>query len=218
MSTKQELLSELDSLVQLATEQTEYYKRSNEYLYKGLAGVYLWWRRAKDVAGFLEEQYTLHDILTRNYGGEEKFTQVLRLVWRLDWSGPSKANLQQWSLALREINKEYETNTAAYRTEALEKLVLFIDTKGGVRKLIGADKYFEAADPSTESKAKRKIGRSEEDKQKIEAKHLELGELFFANSAPTISNIQISKPLAVNRKGYGRGLATIASNAGVAPR
>lgn len=84
MDKKQELITELESLVQLATEQTEYYKRSNEYLYKGLAGVYLWWRRAREVAGFLEDQYALHDILTRNYGGEEKFTRVLRLVWRLD--------------------------------------------------------------------------------------------------------------------------------------
>lgn len=99
MKSKQELLSELDSLVQLATEQTEFYKRSNEYLYKGLAGVYLWWLRAREVEGFLTEQYAMHDILSRSYGGEEKFTQVLRLVWRLDWSGPSKANLQQWSLA-----------------------------------------------------------------------------------------------------------------------
>lgn len=207
MNDKQALLSELDSLVQLATEQTEFYKRSNEYLYKGLAGVYLWWLRARQVEGFLTEQYAQHDILGRSYGGEEKFTQVLRLVWRLDWSGPSKANLQQWSLALREIDKEYQTNTAAYKTEAQDKLVQFIDAQGGIRKLIGADKYFEANEPNAEQKSKRRIGRTEEEKLKLESKHLELGELYFASpSAPSISNIETTKTLAVNRKGYAIAL------------
>jgi hypothetical protein len=207
MSTKQELLSELESLVQSAVEQTEWHARTNEYLYKALAGVYLWWRRAREVEGFLEEQYGLHGILTRNYGGEEKFTQVLRLVWRLDWHGPSKANLQQWSLALREVNKEYERNTAAYKTNAQETIAQYIDAKGGVRALIGAVVYFDSAQSEIDKKSKgAKNARPTEDDTKKREKHLELGEAYFASPMSSILSIEVPKAIAVNRMGYAIAL------------
>lgn len=208
MATKQELLKELDELVQVAVDQDYFYKRSNEYLYKGLTGVYLWWRRARDEDKLLEEQYEKYNIRSRDDGGEEKFTRVLRLVWRLDWDDLSKANLQQWSLALRELHKEFETNAPAYKTDAQNKLVLFIESQGGIRKLIGADKYDAQNDgANTEAKSKRKGGgRSAEQQDLIDKKHLELGETYYANSARSIANIVTTKPIPVNRKGYAIAL------------
>lgn len=199
MATKAQLEKELDDIVSLTATQTEYYLRSNQYLYEGFARVYLWWLKAKAVKGFLEEQYEKNKIGGKEHQ-QEKFTRVLRLTWRLDWANESKAKLQQWSLALREIDKEYTSNKDAYRTAPQQKIVQFIVDKGGLRRLIGADKY-DYVDSNTETKSKRKIGRTVEDDAEIEKRHVELGEAYFA-SARAISNIQSTKPIAVNRKGY----------------
>jgi D-ribose pyranose/furanose isomerase RbsD len=211
MQSKQELISELDKIVAHTTEQTIVRRRSNDYLYVGLAWVYLWWVRASKVDGFLEEQYAKFKITGRNTEGEEKFTQILRLTWRLDWADESKATLQQWSNALRKIHTEYTSNSNAYKTNAQEKLVQFIEGKGGLRALIGADKYYIDTNAEVAPKSKSKGGRTADETEIIANKHLELGELHFAN-AKSISSIQTTKPIPVNRKGYALALIKVKRN------
>ena len=204
MNSKQALVKELDEIVELTTKQNYHYVRGRAYLYEGFATVYLWWLKAKEIDGFLEEQYQLHNIGGKEHE-QEKFTRVLRLTWRLDWADESKAKLQQWSNALRKIDEEYKTNKDAYKTDAKKKIVLFIEDKGGLRKLIGADKYDYDGDGNTEKKSKRKPVRSEEDEELIAQRHLQLGEEFF-DSSSSISSIQSNKPILVNRKGYALAL------------
>lgn len=211
MSNKQNLLKELEQIFQHTAEQTAIRTRSNEYLYKGLAWTYLWWVRASKVEGLLEEQYAAHNIGGHSVVGEEKFTRLLRLTWQLDWADDSKATLQQWSLALRKLHNEYESNKDAYKTNAQEKLAQFIDASGGVRKLIGADKSFEDSNNEPIKKSKSKSGRSVEDTELLKSKHLELGVQHFAK-AKSISSIQSSKPIAVNRLGYALALIRAKSN------
>ena len=212
MDKKQALVKELDEIVVLTTKQDYHYVRGRAYLYEGFATVYLWWLKAKEVEGFLEEQYQLHKIGGKEHE-QEKFTRVLRLTWRLDWADESKAKLQQWSNALRKIDEEYKTNKDAYKTEAKKKIVLFIEDKGGLRKLIGADKYDfdDDGNQKGKGKAKSKTGRSNEDEALIAQRHLQLGEEFF-DSTKAISSIQSTKPINVNRKGYA--LALIREKAG----
>jgi len=167
----------------------------------------MWWREAKLVDGLLNELYDKNFIRGQE-SEDEKFTRLIRLTWRLDWADESKATLQQWSLALREIHKEYETNKAAYKTDAQKKLALYIDSVGGIRKLIGADKYYNNVDSTTEKKPKNKATRSAEEEALIEARHLELGETHFA-TARSISTIQSTKPIVVNRKGYALALIRV---------
>ena len=205
MTTKQALLKELEKIFEHTTQQTIFHRRSNEYLYKGLAWVYLWWVKASKVKGLLEEQYTLHNIGGHNVVGEEKFTRLLRLTWQLDWADESRATLQQWSNALRELHKEYESNKDAYRTNAEERLAQFIEASGGLRKLIGADKYYVDENNEPNKKSKSKSGRSEDDAALIESKHLELGVQHFAK-AKAITSIQSTKPISVNRLGYALAL------------
>ena len=81
MTTKQALIKELEKIFEHTTQQTVFRNRSNEYLYKGLAWVYLWWVKASKVKGLLDEQYKLHNIGGHNVVGEEKFTRLLRLTW-----------------------------------------------------------------------------------------------------------------------------------------
>lgn len=206
MNTKQELVKELNEIVELTTKQNYHYVRARNYLYEGFASVYLWWRKAKEIDGFLEEQYKLHNIGGQSHE-QEKFTRVLRLTWRLDWADESRAKLQQWSNALRKLDEEYKKNKDAYRTDAHKKLVLFIKDAGGLRKLIGADKYDLDLDVNTEKKRKGKksVGRSEEEEALIAQKHLQLGAEYFDKATP-ISNIQSSKPILVDRLGYAVAL------------
>jgi hypothetical protein len=205
MTNKQALVKELEKIFEHTAEQTAIRMRSNEYLYKGLAWVYLWWVRASKVKGLLEEQYTQHNIGGHSVVGEEKFTRLLRLTWKLDWNNESRATLQQWSNALRKLHTEFESNKDAYRTNPQERLAQFIDTSGGLRKLIGADKYYEDSNNEAIKKSKSKIGRNAEDTALEDSKHLELGVQHFA-SAKSISSIQSTKPIAVNRLGYALAL------------
>lgn len=214
MTNKQSLVKELDEIVELTTKQNYHYVRGRKYLYEGFATVYLWWLKAKVIDGFLEEQYQLHNIVGREHD-QEKFTRVLRLTWRLDWADESKAKLQQWSNALRKIDEEYRTNKDAYKTDAKKKIVLFIEDKGGLRKLIGADKYDFDDDGNQKNNGKNKGNgksvRSDEDEGLIAQRHLQLGEEFF-DSTKAISSIQSTKPILVNGKGYA--LALIRKKAG----
>jgi hypothetical protein len=214
MTNKQALVKELDEIVELTTKQNYHYVRGRAYLYEGFATVYLWWLKAKQIEGFLEEQYQLHKIGGKEHE-QEKFTRVLRLTWRLDWADESKAKLQQWSNALRKIDEEFKTNKDAYKTDAKKKIVLFIEDKGGLRKLIGADKYDFDDDGNQKGNNKKKGNgksvRSDEDEAVIAARHLQLGEEFF-DSTKAISSIQSTKPITVNRKGYA--LALIREKAG----
>ena len=205
MTIKQALVKELDKIFEHTAQQTMFRSRSNDYLYEGLAWVYLWWLRAGKVKGFLEEQYELHHIGGQDIAGEEKFIRLLRLTWKLDWADHTRATLQQWSLALRKLHTEYETNKDAYRIRPQEQLARFIDTSGGVRRLIGADRYDDTGSNERTTKSKSKPGRSEEDKALLDSKHLEMGVQHFATAKP-ISSIQSTKPIAANRLGYALAL------------
>jgi hypothetical protein len=205
MSNKQALIKELEKIFEHTTQQTIFHRRSNEYLYKGLAWVYLWWVKASKVKDLLEEQYKQHNIGGHNVAGEEKFTRLLRLTWQLDWADETKANLQQWSNALRKLHIEYESNKDAYRTNPQERLAQFIDTSGGIRKLIGADKYYDDGNNEPSKKSKSKSGRSADDEALLESKHLEMGVQHFA-TAKSILNLQSPKSISVNRLGYALAL------------
>ena len=211
MTTKQVLIKELEKIFEHTAQQTVFRNRSNEYLYKGLAWVYLWWVKANKVKGFLEEQYKLHNIGGHSVVGEEKFTRLLRLTWQLDWADDTKATLQQWSLALRKLHAEYEVNKDAYRISPQERLAQFIETSGGLRRLIGADKYYEDGNNEPIKKSKSKSGRSEEDAALLDSKHLEMGVQHFA-TAKSISSIETTKPIAVNHSGFALALIKAKAN------
>jgi hypothetical protein len=207
LKTKAQLKKRLEELKEIAHFQHDADVRSQIYLHKGLAGLYMWWRDAKEHKNYLEELYKENDITIRKTDGVEKFTGVLRLVWNLDWDKSNKASLQMWSLALREIHKEYESNSNAYKTNAEREIVNYIKYKGGINLLIGTDRYYKSLlEFEKPPKNERRLAQDEEDKKRIDLKHLELGELYFEKEATPISKVQITKPFAVNRKGYALAL------------
>lgn len=204
MASKTELLESLDELKEVAAEGTKAYQRSRDFLYKGLVGTYLWWLEAKKIDGFLEELYKNNNLPTTEDGAEEKFTRILRIVWQLDWTPKNAPKLQQWSLVLRELDKEYTNNKAAYKTGAEQKLYNVIDGAGGIRKYIGADKYV-AADLESAKQTGKKDKKNRQqifDGAKIREKHIELGKSYFAQKARTIVNIETEAAIPTTAEGY----------------
>lgn len=211
MASKSELKKVLESLIAEADEITQLYESSQQRLYLNLGSVYLWWRDAKKVDGFLEELYDEHKLVSR--GGEENFTRLVRLVWQMDWSGRQAPKLQNWAKALRGLDQEYKTNKDAYDVaNPQEKIRQFFDAKGGVS---GVGALVTPMQRTDEDEANTKNAKAAQKKTKQEVlsdialieKHNELGELFYAEEAkPIISVSSKSKKIETTRKGYAVAL------------
>jgi hypothetical protein len=214
MANKKELLSKLDELKTIAAESGAAYQRSRDFLYRGLVGTFLWWVEAKKIDGFLEEVYQQSGLAVNEHDKAEKFTRIIRIVWNLDWTAKNAPKLQQWSYVLRELEKEYSNNKAAYKTAATQKLYNLIDGAGGIRAFIGADKYV-AADLASikENRRSNKKGRQQIlDEEKIRSKHLDLGKSYFATKAKPILNIDSKSPIPLTADGYTVALLRKSAN------
>ena len=128
--SKSELRAWLDGLASEAAEQTRLYDSSIVKLHNCLSELYIWWREAKVIEGFLDELYVELNITTKRKS-EENFVRVIRLAWRIDWYGSRGASLQSWSKALKEIHHEYETNKEKYKfkTYKLFEIKMFFITQ-----------------------------------------------------------------------------------------
>ncbi len=191
--TKSELRAELDSLSSEANTQARMYDSSIALLYHCLSSLYVWWREAQQYEGFLEELYEEYGITTRRKN-EENFVRVIRLVWRIDWDGNRGASLQSWSKALREVHQEYETNKEKYSVNAVENIILFIRSKGGVSGLTKNKEDSEDVtndDDSVKKKKKTASRREQENEAKLRVKNKELAELYFEKQAKTITKLDL---------------------------
>ena len=211
MAEKTELLHELDSLLKLADLQSRFHKRSRVMLYEGLVRTYLWWREARNVAGFLDEQYEKNKIKGRDGQGEENFTRLLRLIWRLDWTDSSPATLQQWSLMIRKLHAEYEKNPSLYKQNAKDKLMALVVDAQGIRNFIGMTKREELDDadneaPSANSKRKANSPQQQLDEAEIFKRHLDLAQGYYGNKAKPVSSLKLTKPVVVSRQNYALAL------------
>lgn len=211
MASKSELKKILESLIAEADEITQLYESSQQRLYLNLGSVYLWWREAKKVDGFLEELYDERKLVSR--GGEENFTRLVRLVWQMDWSGRQAPKLQNWAKALRGLDQEYKTNRDAYEVaDPQEKIRQFFDSKGGIG---GVGALVTPMQRTDEDEATARNAKTAKKKTKQEVlseialieKHNELGELFYAEEAkPIISVASKNKKIETTRKGYAVAL------------
>ena len=208
--SKSELRVWLDGLASEASEQTRLYDSSINKLYHCLSSLYLWWREAEEIEGFLDELYEELNIVTRKKN-EENFVRVIRLAWRIDWDGNRGASLQNWSKALREIHHEYETNKQKYKFNATDLLILFIRNSGGVSGLIKdkaqSDDETNDDDKKKPLKKKNKSQRQKENEARLKVRNKELAELYFENDAKTITKLDLHDvAVATNDKSYAIAL------------
>lgn len=218
MSTKAELKKALEKLIGDADEQIQLYESSIQALYRNLGAAYLWWRDARRFDGFLDDLYKSHNLVQR--GSEENFTRLVRMIWQLDWSGHEAPKLQNWARALRGLLHEYETNRDAYQAQdAVERIRQFFSAKGGigaVGRIVAPIQNSDDEEASSGLKTKKPKKKSEIDalsEQQTRAKHIELGERYFADETPYYKNI-VSKgsKLNVTRKGYAVALVRKSQN------
>jgi len=210
MTKKVTLQKRLDILIADAEEQTQWHKKSQERLYRTLGGAYLWWRESYKVDGFLEELYAQRDLVHRKK--EENFTRLVRLIWQASWSG-NDPKVQNWAKALRGLDHEFRTNRDAYQVkDPLEKISQFFRSAGGIGAVARTvDPLPDDNDENPPTKKKpsprKKTAIDKLNDQQIRARHILLGELFYADEPPYIKNIvSDSKRNELTRKGYAVGL------------
>jgi hypothetical protein len=119
-----------------AAVQTQIIK-TNQLEYENLSAIYLWWRAAVAVPGYLEEAYkpTLVRRVFGEHSGELSFRRLLYLMYGI--YGLDKDNLDRKNRALLRLHVEYERHHELYAKDAVTKLAGFINSQGGINSLIG---------------------------------------------------------------------------------
>ena len=206
MATKSQLISSLESLISKADEQEQIFQSSRAKLYLLLGETYAWWREASRIEGFLESLYEQHNIKKR--GKEEKFTQILRLIWKKEWNGKDGATLQTWSNGLQAVHKAVESNPNAYKESMAIKISQFLHTVGGLRGAVGdTRKEVNFFDETVSNNRRRNSKLDIESTLNIKKKHLELGKQYFTNTNRYLINIVNNKSaIAASNEGYAVAL------------
>jgi len=208
-TTKANLRIKIDELASEADKQTRVQDSATTLLYKGLAELYVWWLDANKYEGFLDELYDELNIKTRS-NDDENFVRVIKLMWRIDWNGRRSHSIQKWSVALRKVDHEYTSNKGRYKSNTIENIVLFIQTKGGVNGLVGITKDLDK-NPSLEhgrsGKKNSKNSKDLENDAKLKAKNVELAEQYFANEAKPIIRFDLGDfKIPLSDKNYALAL------------
>jgi hypothetical protein len=206
MATKAQLISSLENLISKADEQEQIFQSSRAKLYLLLGETYAWWRDASRFEGFLESLYEQHNIKKR--GKEEKFTQILRLIWKKEWNGKDGATLQTWSNGLQAVHKVVESNPNAYKESMAIKISQFLHTVGGLRGAVGDTRTEVNFFDETVNNNKRRNSKLDiESALSIKKKHLELGKQYFTKTNRYLINIVNNKSaIAASNEGYAVAL------------
>jgi hypothetical protein len=207
MATKQTLKSklqkELKLLKQLADEQLHLYVSSRNKLYEGLAKTYLWWQEANKEKGLLEKLYKDNGIqYKKEIKAEENYSPLLRYLWGMDGTVNSNT-IDLWNRALNKVNGAVNADKAFYKQNTVQKIITYIDTKGGIRGLAAYDSG--RVDLAKEPKKKKtKVDINIEKKQYEE--HLVKGLAYYTKSATPIAKFQTKYSLPTADTSIGLGL------------
>jgi hypothetical protein len=110
--------------------------KTNQLEYENLAAIYLWWRAAVALPGYLEQAYK-PTLVRRVFGentGEISFRRLLYLMYGI--YGLDKDSLDRKNRALLSLHTEHEKNHALYAKDGVAKLAGYIKSQGGINSLI----------------------------------------------------------------------------------
>ena len=130
-----ELGQKLANLQTAASVVSHHIVTTNKAFYEHLAELYMWWREAKQVPGYLAAEY-------KTIGKKHKtkvkhginFAPLFWLTWGYD-NGLTDDKTGRWSRAMNKMHAEFETKHQ-YKTDSVPKLANFIDQSGGVDGLV----------------------------------------------------------------------------------
>jgi hypothetical protein len=172
-------------------------------LYEGLAKVYLWWQEANKEKGLLEKLYKENGIqYKKEIKADENYSPLLRYLWGMDGTVNSNT-IDLWNRALNKVNVAVNADKAYYKQKTVEKIITFIDTKGGIRGLAAYDStQIDVAKEPKQKKAKIDVNI---EKKRYE-QHLEKGNVYFSKSVVPIAKFQTKHPLPTADSSIGLGL------------
>ncbi len=124
-------------LVQLVTDMGELdvlQKLTNEQERLVMANVYMWWRDARRMAGYLDECYERNSITHNKTRDGLNFNPLLKLCTA---GNISSGDLTTWSKALKVVHADFEEHPRHYAHDPIASLCHFIKLKGGKTGLAG---------------------------------------------------------------------------------
>lgn len=200
---KSKLQKELVQLKELADKQSHLYVSSRTMLYEGLAKVYLWWQDANKEKGLLEKLYKDNGIqYKKEIKADENYSPLLRYLWGMDGTVNSNT-IDLWNRALNKVNLAINADRVFYKKNTIQKIITFIDTKGGIRGLAAYDST--QVDVAKEPKQKKvKIDVNVEKKRHEE--HLAKGNTYYATNATPIAKFTTKHSLPTADSSIGLGL------------
>ena len=200
---KSKLQKELVQLKELADKQSHLYVSSRTMLYEGLAKVYLWWQDANKEKGLLDKLYADNGIqYKKEIKADENYSPLLRYLWGMDGTVNSNT-IDLWNRALNKVNAAINADKVFYKQNTIQKIITFIDTKGGIRGLAAYDST--QVDVAKEPKLKKtKIDVNVEKKRHEE--HLAKGNVYYATNATPIAKFTTKHSLPTADSSIGLGL------------
>lgn len=99
-----------------------------------MGDVFVWWQRARDVDGYLEQCYAANDIVFNRTQGEVNFRPLLRLVTQ---NQISNNDLETWAKVMPKVLEDVAKSPKHYAANPAEKIAHFVEQKGGKRALAG---------------------------------------------------------------------------------
>lgn len=134
-----ELGQKLMELQAAASVVSHHIITTNKAFYDHLAKLYMWWREANQVPGYLAGEYAT---IGKKYKTKVKhginFAPLFWLTWGYD-NGLTDDKTGRWSRAMNKLHDKYESERQ-YKTDSVPKLATYIDQSGGVDGLVGYGK------------------------------------------------------------------------------
>ena len=109
------------------------YRKSNLQMYKHIAEIYVWWRQANKLKGFLDAEYEKLPVQFRQTNQLINFIPLFWLVWGT--TNCNKDIASRHCKAMNKIHDEYESKARYYSKEADYKLAKFIEANNGINGL-----------------------------------------------------------------------------------
>lgn len=156
MNTKQQKLrDELRlRLVKLQAESSSVQTqiaRTNQLEYENVAAIYLWWRAASTVEGYLDELYEPTRV-RRVFGENSGVLSFRRLLYLMYGNyGLDRDPLERKNKTLLCLHAEYEKNKNLYIKDGVAKLAGFIKSQGGIEGLINGKPSSQATKANTQA-------------------------------------------------------------------
>lgn len=139
-------LAELQSAASVVSSN---FIKTNKAFYDHLSELYMWWRDANEVQGYLEAEYTKSGKrYKRNVQHGINYAPLFWLTWGYN-NDLTDDKTGRWSRVLNKLHAKYESERQ-YQTDSVTKLSHYIEQSGGVDGLVGYGKRSDETDPVDE--------------------------------------------------------------------